>query len=137
MGPYAGFAHLPAALQAMGCQRADAAPSICRWCTYVGAAACLELCSCLHATVLFIQCVLFLVDSCQMATNLPRLARRELLVWTTVPAAGSLQIRKGVPTLSSVEQEPKPVLRGTARDGKEALVASPTRAQQSEPYATL
>ena len=41
-------------------QRAEAAPSICRWCTYVGAAACLELCSCLHATVLFIQCVLFL-----------------------------------------------------------------------------
>ena len=70
-------------------QRAEAAPSICRWCTYVGAAVRLELCSCLHATVLFIQCS-FLVDSCQMATNLPRPARGELLVWTTSPTAGSL-----------------------------------------------
>ena len=122
MGPYAGFAHLPAALQAMGCQRADAAPSICRWCTYVGAAVRPELCSCLHATVLFIQCVLFLVDSCQMATNLPRPARSEVLVWTTVPAAGSIQIREGVPALSASEVELWPLVACS-----EALHATPKK----------
>ena len=51
---------LEAGLLPQARQRAEAAPSICRWCTYVGAAVRLELCSCLHATVLFIQCVLFL-----------------------------------------------------------------------------
>ena len=83
----------------------------------------------------------FLVDSCQMATNLPRPARSEVLLWTTSLTAVSIQIREGVPTLSEVGQvelwAARCMLRGTARDAQAALVLSPARAQHSEAYATL
>ena len=86
----------------------------------------------------FLSSVFF---SCGVVPDGDEFAEAELLVWTTSPTAGSLQIRKGVPSLSASEVEllahAPAWLRGTARDGKEALVASPTRAQQSEPYATL
>ena len=67
----------------------------------------------------------------QLATNLPTPVRSKLLVWTTCPGAGSIQIRDGVLALKAGEVEPPDNNLSSARDTQDALEVSPTRAQHS------